>query len=222
MPYEIYVKNPEHNILMRVEESEEGSYIFNAKDLSLIEHTKEILDSGAIDSLKIEGRTKSDYYAGVVTKAYRDAIDDYYKDTFDIDKYLYEIETVKSRGYSDNYIVSKPKERLDTQNLATALSEGTHQVSGEVLEDEDYFMCKYKIFPNITKMEIVLPYNKTTQEIDNDIATISREDDRFFITFKKILTKNGKELEAVHSGNINPICLPIKLSAYTFFRYSLI
>ena len=65
--------------------------------MNLASHIKEILDSGAVDSLKIEGRTKSPYYAAVTAKAYREAIDDYYENKFDASKYQKELHTTKNR-----------------------------------------------------------------------------------------------------------------------------
>ena len=61
-----------------VEETDEGTYIFNAKDLCMIDHLQELLDAG-VDSLKIEGRAKSSYYVSVVTNAYRCAVDSFMK-----------------------------------------------------------------------------------------------------------------------------------------------
>lgn len=57
-----------------VEENEEGTYIFNAKDLCMIAHLQDLLNAG-VDSLKIEGRNKSAYYVAIVTNAYRAALD---------------------------------------------------------------------------------------------------------------------------------------------------
>ena len=64
---------------MPVEENERGTYIFNSKDLCMLNHIPELIDAG-ISSLKIEGRMKTPYYVGTVVKAYRQAIDDYFKD----------------------------------------------------------------------------------------------------------------------------------------------
>ena len=86
--YEYYVRNPDNGVMMRlVEEEGLGTHIFNAKDLKLIQHIPMILESGVIDSLKIEGRTKSSYYAGITTHAYRMAVDDFYAGDFQEDKY---------------------------------------------------------------------------------------------------------------------------------------
>ncbi|WP_233706467.1 peptidase U32 family protein, partial [Helicobacter heilmannii] len=77
--YEYYIKNPDTGVLMRLEEEEGiGTHILNAKDLNLANHIAAILDTKAIDAFKIEGRTKSSYYAAITTKTYRTAIDDYH------------------------------------------------------------------------------------------------------------------------------------------------
>ena len=64
---------------MPVEENERGTYIFNSKDLCMLNHIPELVEAG-ISSLKIEGRMKTPYYVGTIVKAYRQAIDDYFKD----------------------------------------------------------------------------------------------------------------------------------------------
>jgi putative protease len=63
-----------------------------------------------------------------------------------------------------------------------------------------------------------VPPNQKIDEIDNEIGKIYKKDDKFFINFKKIITKNNKELTSVHSGNQNPILLPIALPSWTIFR----
>jgi len=87
--------------LMKIEEDDRGSYIMNAKDLCLMGVLDQYLDLG-IDSLKIEGRNKSEYYAAITARAYRLAIDAWYDDpeAWDPDLYLREIYTLQNRGYS--------------------------------------------------------------------------------------------------------------------------
>ena len=63
---------------MPVYENERGTYIFNSKDLCMIEHIPELIDAG-IDSLKIEGRMKTALYVATVARTYRKALDDYQK-----------------------------------------------------------------------------------------------------------------------------------------------
>ena len=216
--YTLYAGNEEHGTLFRLEEQPEiGTYIFNAKDMNLSSHVSDILKSGAVDSLKIEGRTKSSYYAAITAKSYREAIDDFYDGNFDAEKYQKELRTTKNRGFTDAYLIHRPFEKNDTQNHQTAMSSGGYEVCGLVEEGGEYFMCKYKIFPN-ENIEIVMPKNIKLSEIDNEIAKIIKIDDKFFINFKKILTKLGRELESVHSGNLNPIKLPTKFPPFTIFR----
>ena len=64
---------------MPVYENERGTYIFNSKDLCMIEHIPDLIDAG-IDSLKIEGRMKTALYVATVARTYRKALDDCQKD----------------------------------------------------------------------------------------------------------------------------------------------
>lgn len=84
-----------------IQEDERGSYILNSKDLCLMPKLDDYLRIG-VDSLKVEGRGKSEYYAAVVARAYRMAIDDYYADpeNWDPRPYMEELETVGNRGYT--------------------------------------------------------------------------------------------------------------------------
>ena len=87
--------------LMPIEEDGRGSYILNSRDLCIMPKLDDYLKIG-IDSLKVEGRGKSEYYVAVVARAYRMAIDDWYDDpeNWDPRKYMTELETVGNRGYT--------------------------------------------------------------------------------------------------------------------------
>ncbi len=217
--YTLYAANEDHSTLFRLEEEPGvGTYIFNAKDMNLASHVDEILESGAVDSIKIEGRTKSPYYAAVTAFAYRSAIDDFYSSEFDASKYQYELATTKNRGFTDAYLIHRPFEKNDTQNHEYALSTGSYEVSGLVTEDEMHFMCKYKTYPN-EETEIFAPLNSEILEVENELGKIfKKEDGKYYISFNKILTESGKELESVHSGNTNKIQLPGKLPYLTMLR----
>ncbi|APW66424.1 protease [Poseidonibacter parvus] len=217
--YTLYAESENQNTLFRLEEDPGvGTYIFNSKDMNLASHIKEIMDSGAVDSLKIEGRTKSPYYAAVTANAYREAIDDYYADTFDADKYQRELHTTKNRGFTDAYLVHRPFEKTDSQNHEYAISKGSYEVTGLITEDEKHFMCKYKVYPN-QDIEIFPPRNSNIVECDNEIGKIFKnEDGVYYINFKKILTETNKEMESVHSGNTNKIQLPGTLPYLTMLR----
>jgi len=217
-PYEMYAANPETGTLFKLEEDEGvGTYIMNSKDLNLASHVKEILDSGAVDSLKIEGRTKTAYYAAVTAKAYRMAIDDYYSGISETEKYQYELGSLQNRGYTDAYLISRPFEKHDTQSLDFTMQLGTHQVSGVVDEDGEYFLCKYKTLPG-DELEIVAPLESNIEMVDNEIGTTYEKGGKVYMKLKQLLAQNGKVWSEVHSGNLNPIRLPIKLPPYTFLR----
>jgi putative protease len=87
--------------LYTIEEDERGSYILNARDLCLMPRLNELLRLG-IDSLKVEGRNKNEYYVAVVARAYRAAIDAYYADpeNWDPTPFMAELHTVKARGHT--------------------------------------------------------------------------------------------------------------------------
>ena len=217
-PYEMYAANPETGTLFKLEEEEGvGTYIMNSKDLNLASHIKEILDSGAVDSVKIEGRTKTAYYAATTAKAYRMAIDDYYADKVDSERYQYELQSLQNRGYTDAYLISRPFEKHDTQSLDFTMQLGTHQVSGVVNAAGTHFLCKYKTLPN-DEMEVVFPLGSEVAIVDNEIGSTYERDGKFFVKLKQLKAENGKVWDEVHSGNINPIELPTKFPSYTFFR----
>ena len=98
---------------MPIEENERGTYIFNSKDLCMIEHIPELIDAG-IDSFKIEGRMKTALYVATVARTYRMAIDDYlespekYKNN--IPKYKNFISQCTYRQYTTGFFFGKPDE----------------------------------------------------------------------------------------------------------------
>lgn len=90
-----------------VVEDEDGTFIFNAKDLCTIEFIDQLIETG-VDSLKIEGRMKSIYYNSTVVKQYREAIDLYLKGEYKYDpKWLHELQTISHRLYSKGFLFGK-------------------------------------------------------------------------------------------------------------------
>ena len=88
--------------LMPIEEDEHGTYIMNSKDLRALEHVQRLVEMG-IDSLKIEGRTKSAYYVARTAQVYRRAIDDAIAGRPLDPKLLGELEGLSNRGYTDGF-----------------------------------------------------------------------------------------------------------------------
>jgi putative protease len=92
-----------------IEEDERGTYIMNSRDMCLMPHLPEIIETG-IDSLKIEGRMKSVHYAASVVKAYRMAIDSYFDDpeNFSIkQEWVEELDKVSHRAYTTGFFLHK-------------------------------------------------------------------------------------------------------------------
>ena len=107
--YNLYVeeKNKPGEFLP-IDYDEKGTYIFSSKDMCLLKDIPTIFDLG-VDSLKIEGRLKTEYYLATVVNAYRHAIDDYYNNPNDwnYEKYMFELEKAKTRGITDFYFNEK-------------------------------------------------------------------------------------------------------------------
>ena len=93
-------------------EEDEGTYILNAKDMCMIEYIDKLVEAG-VTSLKIEGRAKSSYYVGVVTNAYRCAVDSYLRtpDDWKLDPWLLdEVRKVSHRDYSTGFYFGRPEQ----------------------------------------------------------------------------------------------------------------
>lgn len=214
--YELYAKGENNDTLFRLEEDENGTHIFNSKDLNLSAHIAKIIESGAVDSLKIEGRTKSEYYAACTAGAYRRAIDDAVAGCFDPKIYADELNTLKNRGFSDGYLISRPFEKSDSQNLQTSISEGSAQVDA-FSEDGKTFKAKGQVFKN-KAYELLSPANEKISLGEDEIGQVYQKEGKTFVEFKKLISPTGKAFESVHSGNVNDICLPAGIPPFSFLR----
>ena len=135
--YNVYVE--EHNNpgnLMPVENDDKGTYIFSSKDLCLIKEIPEIVEMG-VDSLKIEGRLKTEYYLASVVNAYRNAIDDYIKNpkNYDYQKYLNELEKTKTRGLTEFYF--NDRNNKDFQEYEGKQYNPNYEYGGKIVDCSD-------------------------------------------------------------------------------------
>ena len=109
-----------------VYENERGTYIFNSKDLCMIEHIPELIAAG-IDSFKIEGRMKTALYVAAVARTYRRAIDDYLeseeKYRANMDWYKEEIAKSVHRQFTTGFYFGKPDENTQIYNSSTYVNE---------------------------------------------------------------------------------------------------
>lgn len=118
--------------LMPIMEDEHGTYIMNSKDLRAVEHVERLVKLG-INSLKIEGRTKSIYYVARTTQVYRKAIDDAVAGRALDPSLLGELEGLANRGYSDGFY--QRHHASDTQNYLRGHSESNRsQYVGDVID----------------------------------------------------------------------------------------
>ena len=133
--YNMYLeeKNNPGN-MMPVETDENGTYILSSKDLCLIKQIPTIVQMG-VDSLKIEGRLKTEYYLASVVNVYRNAIDEYMKnpETYDATKYEKELEKVKTRGLTEFYFTDRSNR--DFQEYEGKQYNASYEFGGIILED---------------------------------------------------------------------------------------
>ena len=105
--------------LMPIMEDEHGTYIMNSKDLRAVEHVQRLVEIG-VDSLKIEGRTKSQYYVSRTAQVYRRAIDDAVAGRAFNPELITELEGLANRGYTSGFLERRPAN--DYQNYETGSS----------------------------------------------------------------------------------------------------
>lgn len=132
--YNLYAeeKNNPGNLLP-IEDDKNGTYIFSSKDLCLIKEIPELVHLG-IDSLKIEGRLKTEYYLATIVNAYRNAIDDYIKspNLYDYRKYLNEIDKTKTRGLTTFYFNDRGNK--DFQEFEGKQYNSDYEFAGKVID----------------------------------------------------------------------------------------
>ncbi len=164
--YNVYLeeKNNPGN-LMPIEDDENGTYILSSKDLCLIKEIPEIIDMG-IDSIKIEGRLKTEYYLASVVNSYRNAIDDYIKDpdNYDYKKYLTELEKTKTRGLTTFYFNSR--DNKDFQEYEGKQYNANYEFGGKVVRKENEKTI-VEIRNKLTvgdQMEIIVPGKIETEK----------------------------------------------------------
>lgn len=132
--YNIYLEDKNNEgTLMKLEDDDKGTYIMSSKDLCLIKEIPEIVKMG-IDSLKIEGRLKTEYYLATVINAYRCAIDDYMKNPneYDFNKYLNELNKTKTRGLTTFYF--NDRNNKDFQEYQGRQYNENFEYAGKVVE----------------------------------------------------------------------------------------
>ncbi|HRH77815.1 MAG TPA: tRNA 5-hydroxyuridine modification protein YegQ, partial [Cellvibrionaceae bacterium] len=131
-PKSVFVEQAEHpGELFALEEDEHGSYLFNSKDLRAVEQVEKLIAVG-VDSLKIEGRTKSPYYVARTAQVYRRAIDDATAGRAFNPELLRELDGLANRGYTAGFLQRHTPVSLQNYQQGTSVGE-SQQLVGEIM-----------------------------------------------------------------------------------------
>lgn len=187
-------------------EDDKGSYIFNSKDLCLIEYLPQIIEAG-ISSIKIEGRMKSSFYVASIVSGYRRAIDAYYNnpDNYVFDsKIMEEISKVSHRDYTTGFFLNKPD--ADTQIYNTSSYIRGYDFVGVV-----------KAYDNTTKIAKIEQRNKINL---GDEIEILRPDGSYFTQIvKEMKNEEGAFIEsAPHAQMIMFIPMEQEAGEFSLLR----
>ncbi len=178
---------------MAIYEDEAGTYIMNSKDLRAVEHIQRLVDIG-VDSLKIEGRTKSIYYVTRVCQSYRGAIDDAVAGRAFDDRHIVDLEKLSNRGYTSGFY--QRHNHREYQTYDTNHSRNRSQIFvGEVVA--------YDAKTGLAEVEV-----KNKIQRGDDIEVIAPGGSKHF-TIEKMLDEHGHEIEvAPGSGWRIKLALP--------------
>lgn len=191
---------------MPVYENERGTYIFNSKDLCMIEHIPEILQSG-IDSLKIEGRMKTALYVATVARTYRKAIDDCLRSEELYRKnmpwYLEQISNCTYRQFTTGFFYGKPDETTQIYDSNTYVKEYTYLgIVGEVTEEG---LCKIE--------------QRNKFSVGEEIEIMKPDGENVRTKVLQIFNENGEEQEsAPHPKQVLYVRLDQKADHYDILR----
>ena len=152
---------------MPVYENERGTYIFNSKDLCMIEHIPELIDAG-IDSFKIEGRMKTALYVATVARTYRKAIDDFKKDPElyrqNMEWYKEEIGKCTYREFTTGFYFGKPGADAQIYDNNTYVKNFTYLGTVENVDERGFAKIEQKNKFSVGEMiEIMKPDGRNLQ-----------------------------------------------------------
>ena len=190
---------------MPVFENERGTFIFNSKDLCMVEHMEDILTSG-IDSLKIEGRMKTALYVATVARTYRKAIDDCMESSekyhANMPWYQEQISNCTYRQFTTGFFYGKPDENTQIYDSNTYVKEYTYLgIIGEVRDG----LCRIEQRNKFSVGEIIEIMKPNGENVEAKV--------------ERILNEEGEEQEsAPHSKQVLYVALDQKADKYDILR----
>ena len=193
---------------MPVYENERGTYIFNSKDLCMIEHIPEMIDAG-IDSFKIEGRMKTALYVATVARTYRKAIDDYLespeKYQANMEWYKEEIGKCTYREFTTGFYFNKPTSETQIYDSNTYVKNYTYLGTVEEVREDGCFRMEQK--------------NKFT--VGETVEVMKPDGKNLEVTVKAIYDAEGNAMEsAPHPKQVLWVDLGTETSVYDIIRRS--
>lgn len=187
-----------------IEEDEHGTYFFNAKDLCLVSYIPDLIDAG-VCSLKVEGRTKSNYYLSMIIRAYRKAIDSYLADpeNYDPRPFLREILTTSNRQFTAAF-TNHEADDPELQSYDNA----------DPIQHYD-FVALVKSYDPATKIAIIEGRNKL---LPNDEVEFVTKDDVYTRRIEKFYTLSDKEVDKIDPNKTYKIYVEDPVDEFTIIR----
>ncbi len=182
---EFYLEDAKENPgqYFQIDEDEHGTYILNSRDLCMIEHLQELVKAGVI-SFKVEGRTKSEFYAAMVARAYRGALNDLVQGKAFDRKWMQELEKLTHRGYHTGFMLGTPG------------TEGQNYQASTVYNPQFKFLGLSR---SGTANELWVDVKNKIQE-GQKIEIISPDLNSRVLRVRGIRSQKGEEKQEVHSG----------------------
>jgi putative protease len=189
-----------------VVEDEKGTFIFNSKDLCMIEYIKELVNAG-IKSFKVEGRVKSSYYVATVIRSYRMAIDEYFKDpenyTFK-KEWIDEIKKASHRDFTTGFYFGKPTEEDQVYTSSTYIR--GYDFVGLILDYDE-------------KTKIATIEQRNRMFVGDTIEIFGPNKDYFVQTIEKMWDEEGNEIEvAPHPQQIIKMKMDREVASWDIIR----
>ncbi|TGM76417.1 peptidase U32 [Leptospira levettii] len=208
--YKVYVTNPKQNDEpMELITDEDGTFLMNSKDLRAIEFLQELCDAG-VDSLKVEGRTKNDFYVGMVARSYRKTLDGIKRgESFDR-KWLEELDKLSSRKYFSGFLTRGMEDQIPVEEQNFQNNE-----FGTSLQKTHHYVGLVKEYQQKNQRVIIEVKNKIEMgDVLEVINPLSLDVDSFVVN--EIYYKNN--LVNVVSGGIGfaEITVPFEITKQSF------
>ena len=192
--YDVILREHDTGIEMPIDEDEHGAYILNSKDLCLMPRLAEVLESNP-DSLKIEGRNRSEYYVASVVHAYRAAMDTYARDPnhFDPAPFIDDLNKLETRGYTTAFFDGPVTP--EAHNYESARSVSDYHAAGVIIAvDND---------------KITFELRNETRVGDEITFLVPKSAEKIVVKLPEIINaKNGDKQPKMSAGQGNSIIIP--------------